>query len=310
MKFSLNPLALLHRRPEKDTGPIVRTPPQAHIFAGRRYVSGIPYSLPKDFPEDLRLDFQDHFLHAVLGKDYLAPLDPPQLRAILDVGCGTERWAHHMARTFKTAQVTGLDAVPPAPKQAPVNYHFVKGNLLDGLPFADNSFDYTHQRLLVGGIPALRWKDAVIELARVTRPGGWIELLEGGEGFTNPGPNTEKFLQWWRAANIPRGIDASVTQYLDVFLQQANLQHIRQHTIKTPVGVWAGRAGEMLQKNILAGWGGLRGLFVQNGITSEQDFDMVLSLLPKEWNMRQCSYEYYVAWGQKGDSSNGAAHRP
>jgi ubiquinone/menaquinone biosynthesis C-methylase UbiE len=52
----------------------------------------------------------------------------------------------------------------------PRNYQFVLGNLLEGLPFPDNSFDYVHMRALVTAIPHNRWQGVIDDLARVTRP--------------------------------------------------------------------------------------------------------------------------------------------
>ena len=302
MKFTLNPLTLLHRhRPDPNTEPIVKTPSQAHIIAGRNYVMHIPYSLPKDFPENERLNFQDHFLHAVLGTDILAPLDVAQVRSILDVGCGTERWAHRIARAFPQAQIVGLDAVAPTPNPAapPLNYHFIKADILQGLPFADESFDYVHQRLLVGGIPAKSWLGVVRELARVAHAFGWVELLEGGETFTHSGPATQQFLTWWRALNTPRGIDASLMAYIDTWLHEAGLKQVKAQTIRVPIGAHGGRAGAMLARNTLAGWSGLKGRLCP-AVTTEAAFESIMRALPDEWNANRTSYEYYVAYGQKG----------
>jgi SAM-dependent methyltransferase len=54
----------------------------------------------------------------------------------------------------------------------------VRANVLEGLPFPSGQFCYTHQGLLVAAIPARAWPTVVQELVHVTRPGGWIELLE------------------------------------------------------------------------------------------------------------------------------------
>lgn len=49
--------------------------------------------------------------------------------------------------------VVGLDLVPSKPHQ-PANYHFVYGNVRQGLPFADNRVDFVHQRFLcIGSAP-------------------------------------------------------------------------------------------------------------------------------------------------------------
>ena len=81
----------------------------------------------------------------------------------------------------------GVDIVPPASttasvrqgrEDAPDNYVFVQGDVTKGLPFGDNTFDFVHMRLVVMALPATTWLPVVQELHRVTRPGGWIELVD------------------------------------------------------------------------------------------------------------------------------------
>ncbi|WP_146747050.1 methyltransferase domain-containing protein [Thermogemmatispora tikiterensis] len=78
----------------------------------------------------------------------------------------------------------------------PLTCVFVRANVLEGLPFADCQFCYTHQRLLVAAIPARSWPGVVRELVRVTRPGGWIEWLERSDGIQPAGPATRRLQQW------------------------------------------------------------------------------------------------------------------
>lgn len=65
---------------------------------------------------------------------------------------------------------------------------------LKGLPFPDQQFDYVHQRLLVAAIPAANWPEVIHELVRVTRPGGWVELLEVGVTIERASPETTRLL--------------------------------------------------------------------------------------------------------------------
>src|SRR5260221_228083 len=117
----------------------------------------------------------------------------PQARAalILDSGSGSGQWGFDTCDDFPEARVVGVDLVPSKPGR-PARYRFVKGNLLGGLPFADDQFDFVHQRLLVAGIPLTAWPAVVSELARVTRPGGWVELVEGPWEFEGAGPATRR----------------------------------------------------------------------------------------------------------------------
>ncbi len=158
------------------------------IQGGRRRLAEAPYQLPSDMQETNRLDFQHYMLRYAMRGIYAAPVERPG--GILDAGCGTGRWALEMATIFPDANVVGVDiAQPPVEdpttlagfQARPDNFAFIQSNILEApLPFADNTFDYTHMRLLFLAIPADRWPGVIRELVRVTRPGGWVELVEGG----------------------------------------------------------------------------------------------------------------------------------
>jgi SAM-dependent methyltransferase len=108
-----------------------------------------------------------------------------------------------MATAFSHAQVIGFDIDPPQQTLAdPVNCHFLQWDVLADFPYSDHRFDYVHQRLLVAVIPARRWPSVVKELVRVTRPGGYVELLDAGHHFENAGPATQRFLTWWHRVSI------------------------------------------------------------------------------------------------------------
>ena len=84
---------------------------------GREFAHGVPYLFPSDLGEAQRLDFQHYMLRYTLKGNYAAPLKAP--RDILDIGCGTGRWAMEMAQQFPGASVTGVDIAPPAVRWRP-----------------------------------------------------------------------------------------------------------------------------------------------------------------------------------------------
>ena len=141
----------------------------------QRALGGAPYLLPRDANEIDRLDLQHYALRAALGVNFLAPVGSPAW--VLDVGCGSGQWGFDVCEQFPRATVVGLDLAPGKP-QRPHRYRHIRANLLHGLPFADGSFDFVHQRLLFLAVPVVAWPAVVAELVRVTRPGGWVELVE------------------------------------------------------------------------------------------------------------------------------------
>ena len=59
---------------------------------------------------------------------------------------------------YPRTQVIGFDLEDtPHTLSTPLNYQFQRGNLLNGLPFAAQQFQYVHQRLLVAAIPLDKW---------------------------------------------------------------------------------------------------------------------------------------------------------
>lgn len=101
-------------------------------------------------------------------------LRPKRGECILDAGCGTGVFTHHLLA--ESASVVGLELSFPmllkaAEKFEGNQFHMVQGDMLY-LPFADNEFDKT---ISVSAIEFLEnAKDAIGELCRVTKPGGCI----------------------------------------------------------------------------------------------------------------------------------------
>ena len=84
-----------------------------------------------------------------------------------------------MAYEYPSAIFIGVDISPifPPEQKKPENATFLQ-NMLDGLPFEDDTFDFVYQRSLASAISEDQWKgDVIYELYRVTKPGGWIELM-------------------------------------------------------------------------------------------------------------------------------------
>ncbi len=273
--------------------------------AGRRYLEDVPYVHPKDLGEDERLNLQHHIVKYALKGNYVAPLGE-NVTHILDMGSGTGIWGQEVAHQFPAASVFGLDLEPPRPLSSaasttsspPPNYHFVQGNVLQGLPFPDDSFDFTHQRLLIGAIPAQDWPRVVQELARVTRPGGWVELLETGVTVPNAGPVTKQMFKWMRDACLLRGIDLSRAEEIGLLLTQAGLGQVRQQVIDAPFGAWDTQVGVLMERNTLAGYEGLKPVLCKLLHIDPAEFDRQLATAPLEWKERRTLVRFYVAYGQ------------
>lgn len=272
---------------------------------GRRHLADVPDLLPKDDQEINRLDFQHHLLRYTMRGNFAAPISQPT--SILDVGCGTGRWAIEMAGLFPTANVIGLDIVPPSTRvpgyseRLPENFLFVNANVFEGLPFSEGSFDFVHMRLLFTAIPVQRWPQVLRELTRVTRAGGWVELVEGGLP-QNGGAAMDAINRWIAEVSTRRGIDVQIGTRIGAFLQQCGLMDIVFRDIYLPIGRYGGRAGQMTAADTFAMYEGLRSLITAQGITSQQDFDRALAAARTEVDVgsRQAVRPFYLAYGMRG----------
>ena len=279
--------------------PWVRVPQQtpASALPQRRYLEDATYPLPKDEEEHVRLEFQHRSLYLTLGNHYLAPL-PPALRVILDSGAGTGVWSCNMARLFPDSLVLGLDIDTALfNKTPPANCLLREGNVLTGLPLPDSIADFVHQRFLVLTIPDARWPGVVHELVRVTRPGGWIELIETDARVQAGGPATMQVFAWLDAVRQARGLQGEPVLHLGEMLQRAGLEEIETQSIQLKVGAWGGRAGTMMERDILAAVQALKGPCCAQGV-DPQSFDSCVQAMVAEWQQAQAFCMIYVAYGR------------
>ncbi len=276
------------------------------LVGGRMRTVGLPYALPRDMEEINRLDFQHYMLRYALRGLYAAPLAHPA--NILDVGTGTGRWAMDMAQVFPRTQVIGLDVnPPPADEQArpgfdmrPRNYMFVPGNVLEGLPFDDGTFDFTHMRLLFTAIPADRWGQVIGELARVTRLAGWVESVET-TGLHDGGPHVDLVMSWIHQLSARRSVDLLNGSRVAEFMGAAGLRNVAASVARVPTGAWGERVGNMVATDFVGVAKGYAGVIVGAGLTTQEHFDETMAGMRADLNApsTRCYTPFYVAIGQR-----------
>jgi SAM-dependent methyltransferase len=227
---------------------------------GRRASGKIPYMLPRQPGEIDRLDVQHYAFRAALRGNYVAPLTAPA--RVLDVGSGTGQWCYDLCEEFPEALVIGFDVEPGKPDW-PANYGFVRGNVLDGVPFADDSFDYVHQRWMRVSIPVADWPAVVGNLVRVARPGGFVELAEFRHLLEPAGPATARVFELLHELAAQRALDGTgvVARSLTSYLGEAGATDVRADVVAVPVGEWGGTIGSMMASDLRSMITGLRGPF-------------------------------------------------
>jgi SAM-dependent methyltransferase len=258
------------------------------------------YWLPTGEKEADRLDLQYHALNMTMGnRSYVAPIGPPT--SVLDVGCGTGVWCAEIADAFPGARVVGLDAQAGAPRRRPDKYEFIQHDVLERLPFPDATFDYVHQRLLVAAIPLEDWPAVVAELARVTKPGGYVELLETWPRPSHDGPVTDEMWALIRKLerHVGHDIGGTVFNQLPKWLSGAGLDEVHEQVFVTPIGEWGGRVGVMMWRDIEDVYIGLAPVFSKRHLIKRESLFEKLQVMLREYEQSHGTFRFKVAWGRK-----------
>jgi ubiquinone/menaquinone biosynthesis C-methylase UbiE len=277
------------------------------FLGGRRMRIDTAYVLPSDIQESSRLDFQHIMLRNLLKRNYLAPIHTPL--SILDVACGTGRWGAEMAREFPKANVIGIDINPPSlsspgvmldQSQVADNYTFEKWDITHfPLPFSDDTFDFIHMRFVIMALPADKWVPLIQELHRITRPGGWVEVVESIiAAFT---PEGEPFVEWVKTVMKNRNIDYKAGTQIGNYMKQAGFRNRHFMPIHIPVGKWGGHIGTSAAVDIISGSKALKVPVVQIAkLASEEEFEQRIARMNHAYNNTSgATWEIYFAYGQK-----------
>ena len=84
-----------------------------------------------------------------------------------------------MSTDFSKSTFIGVDTAAMYPSDVmPFNCEFMQCNVLDGIQFTDNTFDFVHMQLMTFTFIDNEWFEKVInEMMRVLKPGGTIEMM-------------------------------------------------------------------------------------------------------------------------------------
>ena len=141
-----------------------------------------------------RLNVQDALLTQGMGGVLTEQADIARFHRILDVGCGTGGWAIATAQQYPSILMVGVDIsstmIEYAKSQAQVaqianQITFSVMDVLQGLNFADHTFDLVNVRLCASYVRKWNWHDFLHELQRVCHPGGIIRITESKDLDTN-----------------------------------------------------------------------------------------------------------------------------
>ncbi|KAJ7707607.1 hypothetical protein B0H17DRAFT_1033226 [Mycena rosella] len=171
--------------------------------ASRRRPGDVPY--PLEYSTNMiNFDNWDQmFLRSCFGGLTMHQFDIPP-RVVLDLGCGGGYWAIEAAKQWPNAQIVGFDLKELQPEIYQLDAYYMRsledegksaqtlpiahaiasrlqwvhGNLLDGLPFPSEHFDFVHISGIGLGVPEDEWQFVLEEVSRVMQYNGVLEIVE------------------------------------------------------------------------------------------------------------------------------------
>lgn len=167
---------------EEDTTAVDENLLQTEVHHHRVFqsyaISNQTYFAPVDEDEVERLHILNNVMNTVFeGRLIFPPISRP--RRVLDCGFGTASWATAVAEQFPRCEVIGIDINPSMqPEEIPENLFLQIDDLNRRFTFPSHNFDLVHSQMMASGIHVNRWTHYLRDIFRVTRPGGWCQMVE------------------------------------------------------------------------------------------------------------------------------------
>ncbi|KAG2219221.1 hypothetical protein INT45_004581 [Circinella minor] len=223
---------------------------------GRRYLNHpeARFMLPVDDDESDRIVIM-HFMlkYAFNNSSYKAPVTDllnctTSRSQVLDIGCGPGTWVLEMASSFPDADFHGIDLCPMFPNSIkPSNARFIQHNMLETLPFADNSLDYIHMRVMLCNLTQAQLIRLLAEISRILKPLGFIEIVDVEHRIQRPGPIADQLLNRKLSETmLQHDIDFQLCYRLSSLLmtQQPGFVDVHQDRVTIPLG-WGDQLGQI-----------------------------------------------------------------
>ncbi|KAF8841653.1 S-adenosyl-L-methionine-dependent methyltransferase [Paxillus ammoniavirescens] len=212
----------------------------------------LPYPLPVDGEEQVRLNAQHKILCDLLGSHYVGPvaealaLERGRQKRVLDLCTGTGRWLMDMASQFRHVRFSGVDIVPIATRRPLSNAHFEILDVTQPLRWPDGVMDLVHARGL--SLAVTNYPEMLREATRVLRRGGiffsgeigrYVAFAPGYPG--NPAVHAPGATRFYQVINdlLDRVGLHEITGQIPRWLQETGSfteGRIQEHLI--PIGDW------------------------------------------------------------------------
>lgn len=209
------------------------------------------YLAYNDDSEFDRLHRQHFAIKATLNDRICITLFKENPLHVLDIGYGSATWVFDFATEYNFSIVNGID-INDNDKILikPPNCNLAKYNVLGGIKFNNEIFDFVHQRLMFAAYKFDDWKYIMKEIYRVTKKGGYVEFGEfdlypkiknvDGEYIEIDNLNNKLYNLYHKLVQFSineRKLDILIYKRLEQLMIDTGFKNIRTECIKIPHGV-------------------------------------------------------------------------
>ncbi|RUP47747.1 hypothetical protein BC936DRAFT_145380 [Jimgerdemannia flammicorona] len=158
------------------------------------------------------------------------------------------------------------------------------------LPYNDNEFDFVFMRSFANVLTTENWPKVLQELVRITKEGGYVQVVDVNFDFKCLGPNTDILVRALQKAMRLRGLNPTVATKLPAMLAQAGLINVHDEMYSAPVGKFDGtKLGMLVKENWAHSVKAYSPLLIKTRVMSEKDINRHVGFLFDEVN-----YIFYI----------------
>ncbi|OCL14894.1 S-adenosyl-L-methionine-dependent methyltransferase [Glonium stellatum] len=264
----------------------------------------------KSEEEVSRLSNQHEIIKDAMGGLILANIDlSTRPLRVLDSATADGTWIRDFASGYALVQheIHGADIDPTNfPANPPAGTIYRVQDIKKSWPEDwKGTFDLVHQRLaLVGAGPAQ--KEAVLNLAALVKPNGWIQLMEAENVFVDDqGPAMYDFVRLMKDMFIIMGAKIDLTRQIPGWLEEAGFTDIQDRLIDMKIGATnpnprlakQGVYSTAISATALSRFG--KSLPPEKISLSQEKLDTLVTDLRTELFERGAVYPMRVVWARK-----------
>lgn len=175
------------------------------------------------------------------------------------------------------------------PKTQPPNVHFHVSSATDLPDHWTDTFDFVHQRLLIGALTTGDWCKATSEMLRVLKPGCSIQLVEfHSTDVANAGPSYSRFRVLFEELLERRGMLSDCAVRIPCMLKEAGFVDIKATRKSISIG-GPGIVGYLSGSHALTGFRSLGPAILIEGLVGSMDeYNGLMSCIEEELKGPNC----------------------